>query len=235
MGGQPQRLGVKQSKGHSRFKKFVAGSVALGGAILGHKANEEIKKQKRDQFEFSRNQLSGDLQSLKQEAGLKPMGGGGLPNASGGVAVGGNVIGADSSGNIIFGAGVQAGRGVEANPNIVRSAQGQLPVGRLSQQQLAPFQPKREGLRAVAGVVGGEIGVGEAVRDVARAGFQGMGGRRGTDPLEDFRSQTERGSRAGGTLVAGATGEERFTAKESAKILGRRAGRAVGKILPFGG
>lgn len=235
MGGQPQRLGVKQSKGHSRFKKFVAGSVALGGAILGHKANEEIKKQQRDQFEFARNQLSGDLQSLKQEAGLKKMEGGGLPTASGGVAVGGNVIGADSSGNIIFGAGVQAGRGVEANPNIVVGRGRDLPVGRLTPQQLAPFQPKREGLRAVAGVVGGAISPAEAVRDVARAGFEGMGGRRGTDPLEDFRRGEDRGSRAGGTLVAGATGEERFTAKESAKILGRRAGRAVGKILPFGG
>ena len=221
MGGQPQRLGHKQSKGHSRFKKFVAGSVALGGLALGIKGDQEIKKAKNDAFEYSKSQASGDLQSLSKEAGLKKMG------------TGSEVVGADASGNIYGGAGILAGRGVEANPNIVRSAQGQLPnPNRLSAGQLAPFQPRREALRAVAGIVGGEIGVGEAVRDVARAGFQGEGGRRGQpNATEQFRQGIDRDRRAGGTLVAGATGDERFTAKESAKILGRRALR----VLPFGG
>ena len=148
----------------------------------------------------------------------------------------GTATATDSMGNIFGSGGITAGQGVVSNPNLRRGTQGTLPVGKLSSTQLAPFQPRREALRAVAGVVGGEIGVGEAVRDVARAGFQGEGGRRGQpDPTEQFRQDIDRDRRAGSTLVAGATGDERFTAKESAKILGRRVGRGLGKILPFGG
>ena len=220
MGGQPQRLGHKQSKGHSRFKKFVAGSVALGGLALGIKGDQEIKKAKNDAFEYSRSQVSGDLQSLSREAGLKKLAGEGT------------ATGTDSMGNIFGSGGITAGQGVVSNPNIVKGSQGTLPVGKLSQAQLAPFKPKKEALRAVAGVVGGQIGVGEALRDVARAGFEGSGGRRGQpDATEQFRQGIDRDRRAGGTLVSGATGDERFTAKESAKILGRRALR----LLPFGG
>lgn len=181
------------------------------------------KKTKKKDAEFSRarNELAGDLQSLKGEAGLKKMG------------EGTQVVGHDASGNIYGGAGIQAGQGVEANPNIRRGAQGQLPVGKLTQAQIAPFNAKKEGARAVAGVVGGQIGAKEAVRDVAGAYFEGQGGRRGQDPLEDYKQKKERGSRAGSTLVAGATGEERFTAKESAAILARRAKRAVPNPLKF--
>ena len=50
-----------------------------------------------------------------------------------------------------------------------------------------------------------------------------------TDLLEPVVQQE---ATATGTLVAGATGDERFTARESAAILGRRAGRAVGKLNP---
>jgi hypothetical protein len=114
---------------------------------------------------------------------------------------------------------------------IVRSAQGQLPVGRLTQAQLAPFNAKREGVRAAAGVIGGQIGLREAARDVAAAKFEAEGGRRGQNPIEDFRRKKE--ATATGTLVAGATGDERFTARESAAILGRRAGRQVGKLNPL--
>tara|TARA_S200002703_G_scaffold113403_1_gene98905 strand:- start:1019 stop:1720 length:702 start_codon:yes stop_codon:yes gene_type:complete len=228
------RLGQKQKKFLRLGAKAGVAAGALGGAALGVKTTkDEYQKQKDAEFSRARGELAGDLQSLKTEAGLKKMGGGGLPTASGGVAVGGNVIGADSSGNIMFGAGVQAGRGVVANPNIRRGAQEQLPVGRLTQQQLAPFNAKREGARAVAGVVGGQIGLREAARDVASAGFEGLGGRRGQDPIEDFRQTKERGSRGGSTLVAGATGDERFTARESAAILGRRAKRAIPNPLKF--
>lgn len=227
------RLGQKTKKFIRLGLKAGVAAGALGGAALGVKTTkDEYAKQKDAEFSRARNQLAGDLQSLKTDAGLKKMGGGGLPTASGGVAVGGNVIGADSSGNIIFGAGVQAGQGVVANPNIRRGAQGQLPnVGRLSAQQLAPFQAKKAGARAVAGVVGGDIGVGEAVRDVASDYFASTGGRRGTDPNADFKRKTE--ATATGTLVAGATGDERFTARESAAILGRRVARAVPNPLKF--
>lgn len=212
--GQPQRLGHKQSKGHSRFKKFIAGSVALGGLALGVKADQEIKKAKNDQFELSR----GNFADLSSEAGLKKMG------------TGTEVVGVDARGNIYGGAGVQAGQGVEANPNIRRGAQGQLPVGALSPAQLAPFNKKAEGLRAVAGVVGGQIGVGEAVRDVARAGFEGAGGRRGNNPLQDFKNKQERGAQAGGSVVVGAEG-----IKASNKELAGQLGRKVKNFLPFGG
>lgn len=217
--GQPQRLGHKQSKGHSRFKKFVAGSVALGGLALGIKGDQEIKKAKNDAFEYSKSQAGGDLRSLSAEAGLKKLAGEGT------------ATGTDSMGNIFGSGGIVAGQGVVANPNIRKGSQGTLPIpGKLSSTQLAPFNKKRELGRAVAGVVGGQIGVGEALRDVARAGFEGAGGRRGQpDATEQFRRDRERG--ASSTLVSGATGDERFTAKESAKILGRRALR----LLPFGG
>ena len=225
------RLGQKTKRFVRLGLKTAVGVGAIGSAALGVKTTkDEYQKQKEVEYSRARGELAGDLQSLKREAGLKKMGGGGLPTASGGVAVGGNVIGADSEGNIIFGAGVQAGRGVEANPNIIRSAQGQLPVGRLTQAQLAPFNAKREGVRAAAGVIGGQIGLREAARDVAAAKFEAEGGRRGQNPIEDFRRKKE--ATATGTLVAGATGDERFTARESAAILGRRAGRAVGKLNP---
>src|SRR6056300_423991 len=170
------RLGQKTKRFVRLGLKTAVGVGAVGAAALGVKTTkDEYQKQKEVEFSRARGELAGDLQSLKTEAGLKKMGGGGLPTASGG----GNVIGHDSSGNIIFGAGITAGRGVVANPNIVKSAQGQLPnVGRLSAQQLAPFQAKKAGARAVAGVVGGDIGVGEAVRDVASDYFASTGGRR---------------------------------------------------------
>tara|TARA_Y100000592_G_C5479659_1_gene324527 strand:+ start:3889 stop:4560 length:672 start_codon:yes stop_codon:yes gene_type:complete len=216
------RLGQKTKKFVRLGLKTAVGVGAVGAAALGVKTTkDEYAKQKDAEFSRARNQLAGDLQSLKTEAGLKKLTGEGTET------------GTDSQGNIFGTGGITAGRGVVANPNIVKGAQGQLPVGKLSQQQLAPFNAKREGARAVAGVVGGQIGAREAVRDVAGAAFEGMGGRRGQDPLEDFRQTTERGSRGGTTLVAGATGDERFTARESAGILGRRAGRAIGKLNPL--
>jgi hypothetical protein len=225
-----ERLGQKVK----RFGRLGLKAGVVVGAVLGAKhTKDEYKKQKDAEFSRARNQLADDLQSLKVEAGLKKNEGGGLPTSSGGVAVGGNVIGADSAGNIIYGAGIQAGRGVVANPNIVVGRGKDLPVGKLTQAQLAPFQPKKAAARAVAGVVGGDIGAREAVRDVASDYFAAQGGRRGQNPLEDFRAKEDRGSRAGSTLVAGATGEERFTAKESAAILARRAARKLPNPLKF--
>jgi hypothetical protein len=215
------RLGQKTKRFVRLGLKTAVGVGAVGAAALGVKSTkDEYQKQKDAEFSRARGQLAGDLQSLKTEAGLKKMG------------TGTQVVGHDARGNIYGGAGVQAGQSVVANPDIVKGAQGQLPkVGKLSQGQLAPFQAKKAGARAVAGVVGGDIGVGEAVRDVASDYFAASGGRRGTDPNADFKRKAE--ATATGTLVAGATGEERFTARESAAILGRRAGRAVGKVNPL--
>lgn len=214
------RLGQKSKRFLRLGLKAGVAAGALGGAALGVKSTkDEYQKQKEAEFSRARGELAGDLQSLKTEAGLKKMG------------TGSQVIGADASGNIYGGAGVQAGQGVVANPNLRMGAQGQLPVGRLSQQQLAPFNARAEGVRAAAGVVGGQIGLREAARDVAAAKFEAAGGRRGQDPLEDFRRGRE--ALATGTLVAGATGDERFTAKESAAILARRARGAVPNPLKF--
>jgi hypothetical protein len=211
-----ERLGQKVK----RFGRLGIKAGVVVGTVLGAKhTKDEYQKQKDAEFSRARGELAGDLQSLKTEAGLKKMGGGT------------EVVGHDASGNIYGGAGVQAGRGVEANPNIVRSAQATLPVGRLSQQQLAPFNAKREGVRVAAGVIGGQIGLREAARDVAAAKFEAEGGRRGQDPIEEFRRKRE--ATATSTVVAGATGNERFTAKESAAILGRRAARAVPNPLKF--
>jgi len=224
------RLGQKVKKYVRLGLKAGVVAGALGSAALGVKSTKDEYGKLR---ENERKQAISDIGTLAGEAGLKKMGGGGLPTASGGVAVGGNVIGADSAGNIIYGAGIQAGRGVVANPNIVVGRGKDLPVGKLTQAQLAPFQPKKAAARAVAGVVGGDIGAREAVRDVASDYFAAQGGRRGQNPLEDFRAKEDRGSRAGSTLVAGATGEERFTAKESAAILARRAARKLPNPLKF--
>lgn len=230
-------MGLRLGEKSKRFLRFGAKAGVLTGAVVGaglgikSKGQSEINKLREDELNRKKSFLAGDLQSLKNEAGLKAMGGGGLPTASGGVAQGGNVIGADSSGNIIFGAGVQAGQGVVANPNLRRGAQGQLPnVGSLTQAQLAPFQAKKAGARAVAGVVGGDIGVGEAIRDVGSDYFASTGGRRGQDPNADFKRGRE--AVATGSVAVGGEGAS-FTAKESAGILGRRAGRAVGKLNPL--
>lgn len=215
-----ERLGQKVR----RFGRLGIKAGVVVGAVLGAKhTKDEYQKQKDAEFSRARETLAGDLQSLKTGAGLKKMG------------TGTEVVGHDASGNIYGGAGIQAGQGVVANPNIRRGAQAQLPnsrtQGRLSQQQLTPFQAKKAGARAVAGVVGGDIGVGEAVRDVASDYFAATGGRRGTDPNADFKRKAE--ATATGTLVAGATGKERFTAKQSATILGRRVARAVPNPLKF--
>ena len=48
MSGQ-QRLGTKQSKG-GRFKKLVAGGLALGAVALGIKADHDVKKQSKEEL-----------------------------------------------------------------------------------------------------------------------------------------------------------------------------------------
>lgn len=215
------RLGHKSKKFVRLGLKAAVGVGAVGAAALGVKTTkDEFQKQKDAEFSRARGALAGDLQSLKTQAGLKKLAGEGTET------------GVDSEGNIFGSGGIVAGQGVVSNPNIRRGAQGQLPnVGRLSSQQLAPFQAKKAGARAVAGVVGGDIGLGEAIRDVGSDYFASTGGRRGQDPNADFKRKAE--STATGTLVAGATGDERFTARESAAILARRARGAIPNPLKF--
>ena len=201
-----ERLGQKV-KNFARLG--IKAGVVIGGLALGVKSTKgEYEKLKDQERSAAVGRGIGDLKSLSDEAGLKPMG------------QGTQVIGADAGGNIFGGAGVVAGQGVVANPNIRKGAQGQLPVGKLAATQLAPFNARAEGVRAVAGVVGGQIGVREAARDVAAAKFQGAGGRRGQDPIEDFRRKQE--ATAGGSVVVGAEGAS-FNKKENAAILARRA------------
>tara|TARA_R110000823_G_scaffold241152_1_gene365899 strand:+ start:126 stop:776 length:651 start_codon:yes stop_codon:yes gene_type:complete len=209
------RLGQKQKK----FVRLGLKAGVLVGAALGAKqTKDEYGKQKTAEFDRARGALSGDLQSLGKDAGLKKLAGEGT------------ATGTDSQGNIFGSGGITAGQGVEANPNIRIGARGTLPVGRLTQQQLAPFNARAEGVRAAAGVVGGQIGLREAARDVAAAKFEAGGGRRGQDPIEDFRRKEEKS--VGSSVVVGGEGAS-FTAKEGAGILGRRAGRAVGKLNPL--
>ena len=201
------------------FSRIGLKAGVLVGAALGAKhTKDEYGKQKTAEFDRAKGALSADLQSLGKDAGLKKMG------------TGSEVVGADARGNIYGGAGIVAGQGVEANPDIRIGARGTLPVGRLTAAQTAPFQRNREVARAAAGVVGGQIGAREAVRDVAGAFFEGQGGRRGQDPIEDFRRKEEKS--VGSSVVVGGEGAS-FTAKECAGILGRRAGRAVGKLNPL--
>ena len=201
------------------FSRIGLKAGVLVGAALGAKhTKDEYGKQKTAEFDRARGALSSDLQSLKTGAGLNKLAGEGT------------ATGTDSQGNIFGSGGIVAGQGVVSNPNIVIGARGTLPVGRLTAAQTAPFKPKKEAARAAAGIVGGQIGAREAVRDVAGAFFEGQGGRRGRDPIEDFRRKEE--SRATGSVAVGGEGAS-FTAKESAGILGRRAGRAVGKLNPL--
>ena len=211
-----ERLGQKVKK----FARLgLKASVVAGSLALGAKSTKgEYEKLKDQERSAAVGRGIGDLKSLSDEAGLKKMG------------QGTQVIGADAGGNIFGGAGVVAGQGVVANPNLRRGAQGQLPVGKLAATQLAPFNARAEGVRAVAGVVGGQIGVREAARDVAAAKFEGAGGRRGQDPIEDFRRKKE--ATAGGSVVVGAEGLS-LNKKENAAILARRAGNTVGKLNPL--
>ena len=62
MSGQ-QRLGTKQSKG-GRFKKLVAGGLALGAVALGIKTNQGIKKIEQQQREEGGAYLSGISRGL---------------------------------------------------------------------------------------------------------------------------------------------------------------------------
>ena len=130
------------------FSRIGLKAGVLVGAALGAKhTKDEYGKQKTAEFDRARGALSGDLQSLGKDAGLKKLAGEGT------------ATGTDSQGNIFGSGGITAGQGVEANPNIRIGARGTLPVGRLTQQQLAPFNARAEGVRAAAVVVGGQIGL----------------------------------------------------------------------------
>ena len=207
-----------------KTKKFVrlglkAGVVAgaLGSAALGVKSTKDEYSKLRDN---ERKQAISDIGTLAGEAGLRKLSGEGTET------------GVDSRGNIFGTGGITAGQGVVSNPDLRRGAQGQLPVGKLTEQQVSPFrQVGREAVRGAAGVVGGRIGTGEAVRGVAGAVFDSTRGRNDPTPVDQFRRGREAVSTS--TPVVGAEGA-RFTAKESAGILGRRVGRVAGKLNPLG-
>lgn len=99
---------------------------------------------------------------------------------------------------------------------------------------LPPVNIKREGARAVAGIVGGKIGAGEAVRDVAGAAFEGMGGRRGGDPTRDAISRAGRDASAGGTVAVGAENINP-TLRDVGRVAKSKAKRKAQKLNPFSG
>jgi hypothetical protein len=120
----------------------------------------------------------------------------------------------------------EAGRRVEA----ARSA----PAPRTlppSAPPIAPFNARQAGVRAAAGVVGGQIGVGEAVRDVAADAFAAQGGRRGQDPRRDALARAGRDAQAGATVAAGAEGIQASN-RELAGQLARGVRARGARLIP---
>ena len=225
--GEPHRLGTKQGKGHPRFKKFVAGTVALGGLALGIKGDQEIKKQQRDQSELNTATLSAFLDPRDPDKKLKPQG------------AGTEVIGVDSEGNIMGGAKVgEAGAGVVLGRNAPSAHVLPQP---LDPARLDPFKKRVGGaagqaaVGAVAGVVAGQHGAAAGLRQVA--GAVAAEARYEAPPQDPIQAELEaraRGAAAGASVVAGAEGIE----ASNKELLGQLAGKAKGKVkklYPFGG
>jgi len=95
----------------------------------------------------------------------------------------------------------------------------------------APFNARAAGVRAAAGVVGGQIGVGEAVRDVAADAFAAQGGRRGQDPRRDALARAGRDAQAGATVAAGAEGIQASN-RELAGQLARGVRARGARLIP---
>ena len=217
--GEQVRLGTKQGKWKGRFKKLVAGGLALGGLALGIKASAPAIK------EFKHERGYGvEPATLAGIAGqFKPMG------------AGEQVIGTDAQGNIIGGAGVIAGPGVELG-RPAPQAHAHIPA-RLDPSKLEPFG-RRAGAAAgqaaigeVAGVVSGQQTLGGAVRGVAGAVHTAAKPR---DPQADAIERAQAGALAGASVVAGAEGVQ----ATNRDLLGQLAGKGKGKarkLFRFGG
>ena len=181
MSGQ-QRLGTKQSKG-GRFKKLVAGGLALGAVALGIKTNQGIKKIEQQQREEGGAYLSGISRGLdiNKPSGLAGYSSEGVSSGTQQQAQG---LRDESGGGASGGAFRGGGTALDTTP----AGSG-----------------KREGLQQAItsglGVAAGQQSVGGAIRDVAGAAF---GARK--DPIKEQLAAAGRGAQAGATTAAGAEG-----------------------------
>tara|TARA_R110000764_G_scaffold5553_8_gene21958 strand:+ start:1332 stop:2009 length:678 start_codon:yes stop_codon:yes gene_type:complete len=224
--GDTHRLGTKQGIGHRRFKKFVAGTAALGGIALGIKGDQEIKKQQRDQSSIDTATLSAFLDPRDPEKKLKPMGAGTA------------VIGHSSEGNIFGGAKVgTAGAGVVLGRNA--PADHVLPQP-LDPSRLDPFKKRVGGaagqaaVGAVAGVVAGQHGAAAGIKQVAGAVAGAAWREAPRDPIQEELEKRGRGAKAGATIAIGAEGKQASNKELIGQLAGKGQQRVKG-IFRFGG
>lgn len=216
------KLGKKGQKAVSIGKKAIAvgsGIATIAGIGLGvKKTHDDVKAGRKEIRETNRGTL---MSSFRDNPQIKPMGSG--------TQVIGVSRGSGSVGHNIYGAGIQAGVGVQPT----RSA----PAPRTLPPPAPPLPPvniKKEAARGVAGVVGGQISAGEAVRDVAGAAFQGMGGRRGGRQTNEALSRAGRDAAAGATVAVGAENINP-TLRDVARVGKAKAKRKAQKLNPFSG
>ena len=195
------KLGTKQSL-KSGFKKGAAIAGALAVGALGVKG---VKQEVGHQQSINKADNKATLAGIaSQQSPLKGQG---------------TATGTDSQGNIYGTGGITAGSGVVLG----RSAPPARNLSkRLDPSQLTPFDVKKAGIKAVAGVVGGKTGVGGAVKNLAGSAYEGMGGGATADP----RASYDRGARAGSSVVVGAEGVK----ASNRELLRQGANKVKGKL-----
>tara|TARA_R100000808_G_C2135687_1_gene144051 strand:- start:752 stop:1369 length:618 start_codon:yes stop_codon:yes gene_type:complete len=175
---QAQRIGKKTGKWKGRFKKVVAGGLALGAVALGIKADNTITKIDRQQREEAGAYISGISRGLD------------IPQASG--------LAGYSSEGVMTGTQQQA-QGIQGgDPTKFRgggTALDTTPAGSGKKQGL------QQAITSGAGLIAGQTSLGSAVKDVAGAVFEGR-----KDPTQEQLAAAERGAQAGATTAAGAEG-----------------------------
>ena len=175
---QAQRIGTKTGKWKGRFKKLVAGGLAVGAVALGIKADAAVKKHDRQQREEAGAYISGISRGLDIN---KPSG----------------LVGYSSEG-VMTGTQQQA-QGIQGgDPTRFRgegTALDTTPAGSGRSEGL------QQAITSGLGVVSGQQSVGTAIRDVAGAAFAAR-----KDPTQEQLAAAERGAQAGATTAAGAEG-----------------------------
>ncbi len=195
---QAQRIGQKTGKWKGRFKKVVAGGLALGAVALGIKADNTIKKIDRQQREEGGAYLSSLSMGLdiNKPSGLAGYSSEGVSSGTQQQAQG---LRDESGGGASSGAFRGGGTALDTTP----AGSG-----------------KREGLQQAItsglGVAAGQQSVGGAIRDVAGAAF---GARK--DPAQEQIAAAGRGAQAGATTAAGAEGVQ----ATNRELLGQLAGK----------
>jgi len=195
---QAQRIGTKTGKWKGRFKKLVAGGLAVGAVALGIKADAAVKKHDRQQREEGGAYLSGISRGLdiNKPSGLAGYSSEGVMSGTQQQAQG---LRDESGGGASSGTFRGGGTALDTTPAGSGRSEG-----------------LQQAITSGLGVAAGQQSVGTAIRDVAGAAFAAR-----KDPTKEQLAAAGRGAQAGATTAAGAEGVQ----ATNRELLGQLAGK----------